>query len=113
MSNGPQPQKLTFPADASFQREVRSRVDAYFLTSHLARGANVAMWLKSAFWMTFAWGSLMTAGLAPLSVPATVAMWMLAGFGFAAVGFNVAHDGPTAPPPATAPSTSWRPGRLT
>lgn len=93
MSNGTQPQKLTFPADQSFQRELRTRVDAYFATNHLARGANVAMWLKSAFWMTFAWGSLMTAGLAPLPVPATIAMWMLAGFGFAAVGFNVAHDG--------------------
>ncbi len=93
MSNGIEAPKLTFPVDANFQRDLRARVDAYFQSNHLAKGANVAMWLKSVFWLTVAWGSLMTAGLAPMSVPASIAMWMLAGFGFAAVGFNVAHDG--------------------
>ena len=85
--------KLTFPPDAAFQRDLRTRVDAYFADHQLERGATGFMWMKSAFWLALAYGSLLTAGLAPIPAPAAIALYLLAGFGMAAVGFNVAHDG--------------------
>ena len=83
---------LTFPPDVAFQRDLRTRVDAWFAAEGLDRGANAFMWLKSAFWLLLAYGSLLSAGLAPVSAPTAIALYLLAGFGMAAVGFNVAHD---------------------
>ncbi|MDP2343909.1 MAG: acyl-CoA desaturase [Deltaproteobacteria bacterium] len=96
MADGTEPTpklKLTFPPDAAFQRDLRNRVDAFFAAEKLDRGATPAMWWKTAFWIALAYGSLLTAGLAPISAPLAIALYLVAGFGMACVGFNVAHDG--------------------
>lgn len=94
MADGTEPQKLklTFPNDSAFQKDLRARVDAWFVENKLDKGATPFMWFKSVFWLTLGFGSLLTAGLAPLPVPVAIGFWLLAGFGFAGVGFNVAHD---------------------
>lgn len=84
--------KLTFPNDASFQRDLRDRVDGYFREKGISKGANGAMWAKTVFWLVFAFGSLLTATLAPMAPGASIALMALAGFGFAGVGMNVSHD---------------------
>lgn len=84
--------RLRFPADSAFQKDLRSRVDAYFTDKGISKGANGAMWAKTVFWLTLAFGSLLTAGLAPLPVPVAILLWCVAGFGFAGVGMNVSHD---------------------
>jgi len=84
--------RIRFPPDSEFQRDLRARVDAYFTERGLDKGANAAMWAKTAFWLTLAFGCLFTAGLAPLPVPVAIAIWALAGFAFAGVGMNVSHD---------------------
>jgi linoleoyl-CoA desaturase len=85
--------KLTFPPDVAFQRDLKTRVDAYFAAAGLDRGATPGMWAKSAFWLLLAYGCLFAAGLAPVSAPVAIALYLVAGFGMACVGFNVAHDG--------------------
>ncbi len=85
--------KLTFAPDAAFQRDLRKRVDDHFAAHRLDRGATPFMWLKSAFWLTLGYGSLLAAGLAPLPAPVAILLYLVAGFGMAAIGFNVAHDG--------------------
>ena len=94
MADGTEPQKLkiTFPNDSAFQKDLRARVDAYFVENKLEKGATPFMWAKTAFWLSLAAGSLLAAGLAPVSVPVAIGLWLLAGFGLAGVGFNVAHD---------------------
>jgi linoleoyl-CoA desaturase len=84
--------KLTFPTDSAFQRDLRARVDAYFADNHLSKTATPFMWAKTAFWLGLAFGSLFTAQYAPLPGPVSLLFWMLAGAGFAGVGFNVSHD---------------------
>jgi linoleoyl-CoA desaturase len=88
----PSVNRLRFPADPEFQKDLRARVDAYFAERGISKGANAAMWAKTAFWLTLAFGSLLTAGLAPLPVPVAIALWAIAGFAFAGVGMNVSHD---------------------
>ena len=86
------PAKLTFPPDSAFQRDLRARVDAYFTQTGLSKTATPFMWVKTAFWLSLAFGAMFTAQFAPLSVAPALALWLLAGFAFAGVGFNVSHD---------------------
>lgn len=95
MADGTEPQKLklTFPTnDGAFQKDLRSRVDAYFEENKLSKQATPFMHVKGVLCLTFAFGCLFTAGLAPLPMAASLVLWLAAGFGFAVVGFNVAHD---------------------
>jgi len=84
--------RLRFPADSAFQKDLRARVDAYFTERGIDKGANAAMWAKTAFWLTLSFGALLTAGLAPLPAPVAILLWCVAGFSFAGVGMNVSHD---------------------
>jgi linoleoyl-CoA desaturase len=86
------PAKLTFPTDSAFQRDLRARVDAYFAQTGLSKTATPFMWVKTAFWLSLAFGAMFTAQYAPLPVPVALLFWLVAGFGFAGVGFNVSHD---------------------
>jgi linoleoyl-CoA desaturase len=91
--SAPTPLKLTFPADTEFQRDLKARVDRYFEERGLDKGATPFMWVKVAFWLTAAFAALLSAGLAPVPPLVSLGLWLLAGFCFAGVGFNVAHDG--------------------
>ncbi len=84
--------KLTFPTGSPFQRDLRARVEAYFVDNGLSKAATPAMWAKMAFFLGLAFGSLWTAQYAPLPVGVALFLWALSGFGFAGVGFNVSHD---------------------
>ena len=91
--------KLIFPTQRlDFQSELKTRVDAYFQERGITRGANAAMYAKAAFWIAAAAGTyalivsnsfLVADALAPL---AYIALYMVAGFCFACIGFNVGHD---------------------
>ncbi len=50
------------------------------------------MWAKTAFWLSAAFGALLTAGLAPIPAWASHVLWIVAGFSFAGIGMNVSHD---------------------
>ncbi len=96
MPDGSAPQplsaaRLTFPADTAFQRDLRSRVDAYFVDGR-KRTADRAMWSKAAFWMILTPVVSLAAFFAPVSPLAAVGLWTLAGFCLAFVAMNVGHD---------------------
>ncbi len=91
-TEAPPAARLRFPADSAFQRDLRSRVDAYFTDNGISKGANGKMWAKTSFWLTMAFGCLLTAGLAPISAALSHVLWIAAGFSFAGVGMNVSHD---------------------
>ena len=76
----PSANKLTFPADTAFQRDLRDRVDGYFAQNNLSRAADRAMWLKAAFWLVFSPAVFLSAFFAPVSPLASIAIWTLGGF---------------------------------
>ena len=84
--------KLTFPADTAFQRELRERVDGYFADNKLSKAADRKMWLKVAFWLVFSPAVFLSAFFAPVPAAASIALFTLGGFCLAFVEMNVGHD---------------------
>lgn len=82
-----------FLPHGAFFRDLNLGVDGYFAQAHVSRQANVGMWLKTAFiltWFVGSWAVLVfaaqtwwQAGLAAVSL----------GFAMAGIGFNIQHDG--------------------
>lgn len=84
--------KLTFASDAAFQRELRRRVDAYFVDNGIDKTADRAMWLKVAFWLVASAGLFAATILLPIPAIAAIALWTVCGFCLAVIEMNVGHD---------------------
>jgi len=84
--------KLTFPADTAFQRDLRDRVEAYFATTAKSKAADRAMWLKAAFWLVVSPVIVLTAFFAPVPAAVSIGLFTLGGFCLAFVEMNVGHD---------------------
>jgi linoleoyl-CoA desaturase len=86
------PNNLKFPGDSAFQKDLRRRIDAYFRDNGIEKTGNRAMHVKTAFWLGYTAVTFGIATLAPLPLLAAIPFFLLAGLGFAAIGFNIAHD---------------------
>ncbi len=84
--------KLTFPADTAFQRDLRDRVDAWFVANNVSKAANRSMWLKVAFWLVFSPVVVAAAFFAPVPAAVSIALFTLGGFCLAFVEMNIGHD---------------------
>lgn len=85
-------QKLTFPQASHFQGELKRRVDAYFAERGLSKAANGSMVAKTVFWLAFTWGSWALTLAQVVPFPFNLILWIMQGFGFACIGFNIGHD---------------------
>jgi linoleoyl-CoA desaturase len=84
--------KFSPSVGSSFYATVRSRVDELFRTQQMSKNANVAMWAKTAFFLT---GLLVIYLMIILNIFSPAVMLLLAvalGMFSAFVGFNICHD---------------------
>jgi linoleoyl-CoA desaturase len=88
----PVPAKLIFTESSAFHHDLKTRVDAYFASTHQEPAASAGQWVKTAFWLALTWGSYAALLLIKPAFPASLLLFALVGFGLACIGFNVGHD---------------------
>jgi linoleoyl-CoA desaturase len=88
--------KLRFidPAKSTFYSSVKENVEQYFVSNHISKNANAAMWFKSVFFICGTMGlyfTIISGVLLPHLWLMYVCCLLLGVFG-AMIGFNVSHD---------------------
>jgi linoleoyl-CoA desaturase len=89
----PRQHRPKFKGNDQFLRELRSRVNAYFETTKKSPRDVPAMYFKTATILVWLVATYVTLVFFVTSPWAVVPLAMLLGLAFAAVGFNIQHDG--------------------
>ncbi len=85
--------RLKFGDDVGFQRELRRKVDAYFVATGKRRRDCPRMYLKTALILTWAAASYVLLVFVANSVWLALPLAASLGVAMAAIGFNIQHDG--------------------
>jgi linoleoyl-CoA desaturase len=77
---------------SSFYSTLRENVDRYFTDNNISKNANGAMVLKTVLLMLMYLGPLLIICIFHPSVPVSLLLWSIMGFGVAGMGMSVMHD---------------------
>jgi linoleoyl-CoA desaturase len=75
-----------------FYSTLRENVDRYFTDNNISKNANAAMVLKTALLMLLYLGPLIVICVFHPSMPVSLLLWSVMGFGVAGIGMSVMHD---------------------
>ena len=77
---------------SAFFSALRENVDRYFTENNISKNANAAMVMKTFWLMLLYLGPLVLISIYHPSMPVSLLLWSLMGFGLAGIGMSVMHD---------------------